>query len=189
VPTPETSAEPFGKTLGVDMLAVMATFAERVAHALKTRGMRARGLELMLNRRFGKRDTTAGYVHRILKKNLQPPPEVVAAIAEDLKVSERWLLSGKGSMDRDLSETPTYDSLAGWAEAAEVETARGRVQGYAIRAAGRSPAFVQPEQITPDFVFRAAMFWLEAAPEAQRTAAMDAEARRIKDAEDARRRH
>src|SRR5262245_19050593 len=86
--TTETSTRSFGKTVAVDMLAVMATFAERVAHALKTREKNARALELALNRRFGKKETSSGYVHRVLHKGLQPTGEVISAMAEILEVSE-----------------------------------------------------------------------------------------------------
>jgi hypothetical protein len=123
-------------------------------------------------------------MYRVLKKGVMPAADVVADLAEILDVSERWLLTGVGAMDRDAGGPETYDSLPGWAEAAKVETSRGRTQPYAIRAAGRSPVFVRPETVTADFVLQCAQFWLAHAQEEDRQAAMKAEAQRIKAKED-----
>ncbi len=188
-PVTHTAAGSFGIT-GVGPMPSwhMATLAERVEHALLTRGMKARDLDLALAARLGKKPTSAsGYVHRVLKRGQQPGADVLAAMAEILSVSERWLLAGLGSMDRDGRETPTYDSLPGWAESAEAEIEKGRAHPYAIHAAGRSPAAVHPVKVTPDFVYQAAVFWLSYAPDEERAAAMKVEAQRIKAAEDKRR--
>jgi hypothetical protein len=168
----------------MEWLAAMASLGERLAHALKTRGKKPAHLDRYLAERFGKQGTGTGYTHRVLKKNQRPNSDIASAIADFLEISEKWLLSGQGGMDPGAGATPTYDSLTGWAESAAEEQRRGRVQAYAIRAAGRSPAFVRPVQITADFVFRAAMFWLENAPEPDREAAIAAEAARLKAAED-----
>lgn len=162
----------------------MASLGERVAHALKTRKKRPADLDKYLAERFAKKGSGTGYTHRLLRRDQQPGPDVLAAIADFLEVSLDWLAKGQGGMDRKASETATFDSLPGWAESATIEAQRGRVQGYAIRAAGLSPAFVRPTAVTPDFVFRAAMFWLAEAPEAERNAAMVAEGRRLKAEED-----
>ena len=186
----DTSTEPFGKTTNVGMLAAtMATLAERLAHAMASRDMNARAVDLAIAKKLGKKATSAsGYVHRVLNRGQQPGADTLAALAEILQVSVQWLLTGEGSMDRDATAAPeTYDSLPGWAEAAVAELARGRTHGYAVRAAGRSPAFVRPTVITPDFVFEAATFWLRNAPEEEREQAMAAEAARIKKEEDKRR--
>lgn len=168
----------------------MASLAERLGHALKTRKKKPAELDRYLAERFTKKGSGAGYTHRVLHRDQQPGHEVMSAMADFLDVSLDWLARGQGGMDREASAAAaTYDSLTGWAEAAAIEVERGRIQGYAIRAAGRSPAFVRPAVVTPDFVFRAAMFWLQEAPEDDRRAAMDAEAKRIKAEEDARRKH
>jgi len=173
----------------VEWLAAMASLADRLGHALKTRKKKPAHLDAYLAKRFDKRGTGTGYTHRVLKKGQLPSPEVLAAMADYLDISFDWLTRGQGSMDREAgAAAPTYDSLTGWAEAAAIETEKGRVQAYAIRAAGRSPAFVTPDMVTPDFVFRAASFWLAEAPEEVRKAALDAEAKRLKAEEDAKRR-
>lgn len=166
----------------------MASLGERVEHALKTRGKKAAHLDKYLAVRFGKKGDGAGYVHRILKKGLQPGPDELAAIADFLGISLEWLVRGQGGMDREGTPTATYDSLEGWADAAAEEAEAGRVQPYAIRAAGRSPAMVRPVRVDAEFVFKCAMFWLGAAPEEERRGAAEAEARRIKADEDARQR-
>lgn len=178
----------FGNLPAVEMLAAMATLGERVAHALRHRGVKPTALDQFLAERFGKKGKGHGYSHRILHRGQQPAADVCAAIAEFLGITERWLLTGEGPMERGAHDVPTYDSLTGWAAAAEAEAKAGRVVPYAIRAAGRSPAFVRPETVTPDFVFRCAMFWLEHSPEPDREAAMKAEVQRLK-SEDARKAH
>ena len=180
----------FRKLAAVEWLASMAPFSERVAHALVTRKKKPTDLDRYLAERFQKKGSGTGYTHRLLKRDQKPSPEVLTAIADFLDVSLVWLAQGQGPMGREEHQpTATYDSLTGWAEAAAAEVERGRVQAYAIRAAGRSPTFVRPAAVTPDFVFRAAMFWLSEAPEDDRRAALEAEARRIKAEEDALRRH
>ncbi len=166
------------------MLWTMSTFAERLTHALKARNMQPVELDRALARRFQKKGSGAGYTHRLLHRDQSPRRESLEAIAEILGVADPWLLRGEGPMDRTLAQAiPTYDSLPGWVEASSGEASRGRVPEYAIRAAGRSPAFVRPAQVTADFVFQAASFWLQHAPEDDRLAAMRAEALRVKGTE------
>jgi hypothetical protein len=176
----------------VEWLAAMADLAERLAHALKVRGRKATHIDAYLAERFqkkgaGEKGAGTGYVHRVLKKGQQPGPDELAAICDFLEIRIDWLVRGTGPMDRGRGpeDVATYDSIAGWAAAADQELQRGRVVQYAIRAAGRSPISVRPEVITPDFVFRAAMFWLESAPESERMAAMKTEAQRLQAEEDA----
>jgi hypothetical protein len=177
----------------VEWLASVATLADRIENALAARGKKAADLDRYLAERFGKKGTgkTAGtgYMHRVLKRGQEPSGTVLAAIADFLDISLEWLVRGQGPMDRGEVGARTFDSLPGWAQASVVEIERGRVQAYAIRAAGRAPAFVEPDAVTPDFVFRQAMHWLAEAPEAVRIAAMEAEAKRLKAEEDDRLRH
>jgi hypothetical protein len=168
----------------VEWLASMARLGERVGVALKARGKKDADLDLYLAGRLKKMGKGTGYTHRVIKRGQQPGADHLEAIADFLDVSLEWLVRGQGGMDRQAGTTATYDSLTGWSEAAATEETRGRVAAYVIRAAGRSPIFVSPREMSPDFVFRAAMFWLAEAPDTQRRAAMDAEMRRAEAEED-----
>lgn len=177
----------FGKTSVDRMLWPMSTLGQRIEHALKARSMKRGHLDEELARRLNKKGRGSGYIHSLVVRGHQPGPENLKAIAAILGVSHRWLLTGEGSMEPDDQADATYDSLPGWAAAADEEIKRARIADYVIRAAGRSPVFVTPKEITPDFVFQAAMFWLQHAPEEYREAAAKAEGLRRKALEDARR--
>ena len=182
---PAIQTRSFSKDGPGPMLWSMSSLAERITHALEARQMKRGHLDEELARRLGKKGRGTGYVHSLVVRGHQPRPENMKAIADILQVSLRWLMTGEGPMDpEDRDSFATYDSLPGWAAAAGAEVPRGRVAEYAIRAAGRSPVFVQPTEITSDFVFRCATFWLEHAPEEHRIAAMKVEAARIKADED-----
>lgn len=177
---PRIQTKSFSKDNVGLMLWSMSTLSERITHALDSRGMKRGHLDEELARRLGKKGRGTGYVHSVVVRGHQPRPENLKAIAAILRISHRWLLTGEGSMEPEEGSFATYDSLPGWAAAAAEETPRGRVAEYAIRAAGRSPVFVQPVEITADFVFRCATFWLEHAPEGDRKTAMREEVARAK---------
>lgn len=183
------------KLAPVEWLASVATLAERLDHALRARERSPADLDRYLAERFQKKGVGSrvtagtGYAHRVLHRDQEPKVRHLEAICDFLGISMDWLVRGQGPMDREAGGARTYESLPGWAAAAAVELERARVQGYAIRAAGRSPVFVEPEAVTPDFVFRKASDWLAEAPEKTRVAAMEQEAKRIKAAEDEKLRH
>ena len=162
----------------------MSTIAERLDNAMKLREKKQSQIDDMLKERFHKKHRGA-YTHAVLFKGMTPDPEQGAAIAEYLEISYTWLMTGQGPMDREETlEGITYDSLPGWVDAAKAEIQLDRIPEYAIRAAGRCPAAVKPERITPDFVRACALFWLDHVPNEERKRFMASWAERLKKAED-----
>lgn len=96
---------------------------------------------------------------------------LAAGVARALGVPLEELLTGQ-----KVGSVPRYRDLPGWDVAAAEAYGRKRAPGFAIEAAGASPAAVQPDVVTTEFVERCAFFWYENAPLEERAAAEAAEA-------------
>lgn len=169
----------------------MATFGERVDHALVARGHLPADLDKFLAARFHKKGSGTGYTHRVIEKNQKPGAPVVAAICEYLEISERWLLTGQGDMNIGAGVVPVHRGLEH--EVGVLDLAvddhgahhRRRVADCADRIRLNTTALdLGLGPLRP--AGEAVVGGLSAAPDAEREAVAKAEAERLKAEEDKR---
>ena len=92
---------------------------------------------------------------------------LAAAASRVLHVSFDELINGP----RTRTAGMLYGALPGWDEACDRARMTRRSPDYALIAVGTLPVSVSPEVVTPEFVVRLALFWLEYAPLSEREAA------------------